>query len=367
MDVLNSFHTPIDTRRPRRATLMASALAHGGFLLVLAIAAYTQMLVIHPHELRALTFVTIAPLPVPPPAVPPKPLRLPPIVKEEAKPVEAPRVAIAPPPVPEVRPDPPVRVPLRRDEPVAAERPKAAPVVTVGAFALNGNSAHAPEMARPVQAAGFDAPEAHAADIKLASATVGAFEQPTAGQPRPGTDRPNVFGDSGFGSGVATGRARPTARVAEGGFGNVAPPSAGRPGGRNVAASGFDSSAPAVTKTSAPSDAVKAADFDAHPAQTAAPQVSRQTPTELPLEVLSKPTPVYSDEARKLQIEGDVVLEVEFTATGEIHVLRVVRGLGHGLDESAARAVQGMRFKPAQRNGQAIDIRTTVSIVFRLA
>ena len=116
MDVLNSFHTPIDTRRPRRATLMASALAHGGFLLVLAIAAYTQMLVIHPHELRALTFVTIAPLPVPPPAVPPKPLRLPPIVKEEVKPVEAPRVAIAPPPVPEVRPNPAVRVPLRRDE-----------------------------------------------------------------------------------------------------------------------------------------------------------------------------------------------------------------------------------------------------------
>jgi len=83
--------------------------------------------------------------------------------------------------------------------------------------------------------------------------------------------------------------------------------------------------------------------------------------------VLSKPTPVYSDEARTLHIEGDVLLEVEFTATGEIHVLRVVRGLGHGLDESAVRAVQGMRFKPAQRNGQPIDVRTTISIVFRLA
>ncbi len=347
--------------------MAASALAHGGFLVVVAIAAYNQVLVIRPHESPALTFVEIAPLPVPPPVVPPKPLRLPPIVKEEAKPVEAPRVAIDPPPVPERRPDPPVRVPVRREEPVAAERPKTPAVVTVGAFALNGNSAHAPELARPIQSAGFDALEAHAADIKAASATVGAFEQPTAGQPRPGTDRPNVFGDSGFGSGVATGRARPAARVTEAGFGNVVPPSAGRPGGRGVAASGFDSSAPAVTKASAPSEAVKTADFDARPAQSAAPQATRQTPTEVPLEVVSKPTPVYSDEARKLHIEGDVLLEVEFTATGEIHVLRVVRGLGHGLDESAVRAVQGMRFKPAQRSGQPIDVRTTVSIVFRLA
>ena len=87
----------------------------------------------------------------------------------------------------------------------------------------------------------------------------------------------------------------------------------------------------------------------------------------MPVEILSKPTPAYTDEARALKIEGEVALEVEFTATGEVRVLQVVRSLGHGLDESAARAVQGMRFKPAQRHGQPVDVRTIVNIVFRLA
>ena len=68
-----------------------------------------------------------------------------------------------------------------------------------------------------------------------------------------------------------------------------------------------------------------------------------------------------------MKIEGDVLLEVNFAATGEIRVLRVVRGLGHGLNESATRAAQGMRFKPAQSGGHPIDFRTTVHIVFRLA
>jgi TonB family protein len=45
----------------------------------------------------------------------------------------------------------------------------------------------------------------------------------------------------------------------------------------------------------------------------------------------------------------------------------VIRGLGHGLDETATRAVKGVRFKPAQRDGQPVDVRTTVNIVFQLA
>jgi TonB family protein len=99
------------------------------------------------------------------------------------------------------------------------------------------------------------------------------------------------------------------------------------------------------------------------PVAVAAPQA----PTDVNLEILSKPTPVYTDEARTLKLEGDVVLEMEFGASGEAKVLRVVRGLGHGLDEAAVRAAQGMKFKPAQRAGRAVDVRTTVRIVFRLA
>jgi TonB family protein len=111
---------------------------------------------------------------------------------------------------------------------------------------------------------------------------------------------------------------------------------------------------------------VKASDFDARAVQSA-PKPTRQALTEVPVEILSKPTPEYTDEARALRVEGEVALEVEFASTGEVRVLKVIRGLGHGLDECAVRAVKGMRFKPARREGQPIDLRTTVNIVFRLA
>jgi hypothetical protein len=47
-------------------------------------------------------------------------------------------------------------------------------------------------------------------------------------------------------------------------------------------------------------------------------------------------------------------------------VIRVVRGLGHGLDESAARAATQIQFKPAHANGKPVNYRATLHIVFRL-
>ena len=66
------------------------------------------------------------------------------------------------------------------------------------------------------------------------------------------------------------------------------------------------------------------------------------------MEILSKPNPVYTEEARSLRLEGEVLLEVIFAANGQLHVNRVVRGMGHGLDEAAISAANKMRFKPAQ-------------------
>ncbi len=102
-------------------------------------------------------------------------------------------------------------------------------------------------------------------------------------------------------------------------------------------------------------------------AQTVSKPAPPPPPRLVPVEVLSKPTPTYTDEARKLKIEGEVILEVDFASTGSVRVLRVVRGLGHGLDEAAARAAEQIRFKPAQDAGRPVDFRTTVHIVFRLA
>lgn len=66
-------------------------------------------------------------------------------------------------------------------------------------------------------------------------------------------------------------------------------------------------------------------------------------------------------------IEGEVQLEVLFGASGEIHILRVVRGLGHGLDENAVHAAKAIRFLPAKRDGRAVDSTATVHIIFQLA
>jgi TonB family protein len=90
-------------------------------------------------------------------------------------------------------------------------------------------------------------------------------------------------------------------------------------------------------------------------------------PIDRPVEIVFKPTPEYTDEARSARIEGTVSLELEFTAAGDVRVLRVVRGLGHGLDEAAQRAALHMRFKPAQSDGRPVDSRATVHITFRLS
>ena len=68
-----------------------------------------------------------------------------------------------------------------------------------------------------------------------------------------------------------------------------------------------------------------------------------------------------------LRVQGDVILRVTFTASGRVQVDGVVHGLGHGLDEEARRVAQQIRFRPATRNGQAVDLTTNITITFQLA
>src|SRR5271165_6238910 len=86
-----------------------------------------------------------------------------------------------------------------------------------------------------------------------------------------------------------------------------------------------------------------------------------------PVEITFKPNPAYTDEARNLKLEGEVLLEMSFTANGTLHVNRVVKGLGHGLDEAAMAAANKIRFKPALHGGQPVDSTAVVHVVFQLA
>ena len=85
-----------------------------------------------------------------------------------------------------------------------------------------------------------------------------------------------------------------------------------------------------------------------------------------PVEILFKPKPAYTVEAREMRLEGEVSLQVVFQASGTIRVVRVVQGLGHGLDEAAQQAALRVRFKPAKRGGVPVDTNATIKISFEL-
>ena len=168
----------------------------------------------------------------------------------------------------------------------------------------------------------------------------------------------------GFGSAAASPRDAANGDVKTGGFGSTAASPRGAANG-DVKIGGFGSEAPAPRRVA--NGEVQTAGFDQRASAPAQPSVAATKPIDRPVEIVFKPTPEYTDEARSARIEGTVSLELEFTAAGDVRVLRVVRGLGHGLDEAAQRAALRIRFKPAQSDGRPVDSRATVHITFRLS
>jgi len=137
--------------------------------------------------------------------------------------------------------------------------------------------------------------------------------------------------------------------VASTGFGNgtAVPPQGGGKKG-SVQAGGF-------------------ADQNAAVAEAPKKKAGNDGPADTAVVVLDKPRPEYTAEGRSLRLEGDVVLDVVFQANGHVQVNRVISGLGHGLDESASKAAQQIKFKPALRESQPVDYPARVRIEFRLA
>lgn len=74
----------------------------------------------------------------------------------------------------------------------------------------------------------------------------------------------------------------------------------------------------------------------------------------------------YTDEARRLGITGDVVLEIVVRRDGTVGDVRVRQGLGGGLNERAVQAVRQWRFSPAHRLGAAVDVIVEVAVEFKL-
>jgi periplasmic protein TonB len=74
----------------------------------------------------------------------------------------------------------------------------------------------------------------------------------------------------------------------------------------------------------------------------------------------------YTDEARRRGVSGDVLLEIVVRADGGVGDVRIVRGLGAGLDQRAVQAVRQWRFEPARRRGAPVDVLVEVAVEFLL-
>jgi TonB family protein len=74
----------------------------------------------------------------------------------------------------------------------------------------------------------------------------------------------------------------------------------------------------------------------------------------------------YTTEARRHAIEGRVRVAFTIDETGVASNLRVVQGLGYGLDEAALASVRTMEFSPATSCGVPVSSQFTASIRFVL-
>lgn len=284
-----------------------------------------------PAPVRVFKSEAPKPVPAPEPLTPPvEALRLPAEVRHRTvaqnDPPAAPKLDLAANKMPQVPANAPV-IPRH--------------LVKTNVFST-GSSATPTMAAAPknVQTGGFGDPngvparESHGKQVNIAS--LGSYDLPAGPGYGNGTGGAHgargVIASAGFGNGVATGDGSGTSNTTRG----------------TVRAGGFGDAEPVA----ATSNRVRPVE--------AAPKIT-------PAEIISKPTPAYTDEARKARIEGEVLLEVVFEASGQIRVLKVIRGLGHGLDENAIRAAEQIRFKPALRDGQPADSTAVLHIVFQLA
>jgi len=324
----------------------------GGILILLTMAH------VHQEKMRQYQTTTLVF-----PVEPPKPYIPPPVPKVT---VVAPPPKILQPPkitIPKPQPDVPkpvvVKIPTPEAPPVPAAPPRAVtppPQPKVGLFKSSTPTPVANNTAAPtVKAGGFGDPVGVAPNPNASKpatvAAAGAFNAAPGPAQGAGAARAGSVQGTSFGSGVANGvpGGKDRGAVASAGFSNGVVGGTGAPGNHGnvaVATGGFGNQASA-------------------PGTQNAAKV--QQPASTPIVLVAKPLPQYTPEAKQLRIEGDVTLEVRFTASGQVQVLRVMNGLGHGLDEQAKLAAERIRFKPATKNGQPVDQVSVIRISFQLA
>ena len=86
----------------------------------------------------------------------------------------------------------------------------------------------------------------------------------------------------------------------------------------------------------------------------------------VPPRVLREVKAEYTEEARRAGITGDVVLEIVVRRDGSVSDVKLLHGLGGGLNDRAIQAVRQWRFVPASRQGVPVDVIVEVAVEFKL-
>jgi len=82
--------------------------------------------------------------------------------------------------------------------------------------------------------------------------------------------------------------------------------------------------------------------------------------------VLYQVEPEFSEEARKAKFSGSVTVYLYIEPDGTPSHVRVVQGVGMGLDEKAVEAVRQYRFKPAMKDGKPVRVDLYVAVNFQI-
>ena len=90
-----------------------------------------------------------------------------------------------------------------------------------------------------------------------------------------------------------------------------------------------------------------------------------KNPTFKRVRILSKPDAGYTEEARRNNVSGKVVLHVVFAETGHVTMISVVSGLPFGLTERAIAAARLIEFEPAELDGKKVAYPLSVVYNFR--
>jgi protein TonB len=80
----------------------------------------------------------------------------------------------------------------------------------------------------------------------------------------------------------------------------------------------------------------------------------------------SAPDPDYTEEARRAKKQGTCILWLIVDSAGHPRDIRVIRGLGFGLDAKAMEAVKQWKFQPALKDGRPVDVQISVEVEFHL-